>query len=62
LQGHSRPLEVETKIPPGGEQRAAILVSPSVTKEQFDARKDATVTIDLYDQRPIVLHEKASSK
>ena len=33
----------------------------SVTKEQFDARKDTTVTIEPYDQRPIVLHEKAAA-
>jgi hypothetical protein len=58
LQGHGRPLEVETKIPPGGEQKATVLISPSLTKDQFDARKEATVTIEPYDQRPIVLHEK----
>lgn len=59
LMGHSRPLVVETKIPPGGEQKGSVLLSPSVTKEQFDARKDTTITIEPYDQRPIVLHEKS---
>lgn len=58
LMGHSRPLQVETKIPPGGELKGAVLISPSITKEQFDARKDATVTIEPYDQRRMVLHEK----
>ena len=58
LQGHGRPLEVETKVPPGGQLKGTVLISPSVTNEQFDARKDATVTIDPYDQRPIVIHEK----
>jgi len=58
LMGHSRPLQVETKIPPGGEKKGAVLLSPSVSKAQFDGRKDATITIEPYDQRPIVLHEK----
>ena len=60
LQGHGRPLEVELKIPPGAEQKGTVLISPSVTKDQFDARKDATVTIEPYDQRSIVLHEKSA--
>jgi hypothetical protein len=60
LQGHGRPLAVEMKIPPGGEQKGVILIAPSVTKAQFDARKDTTVTIEPYDQRAIVLHEKAA--
>jgi hypothetical protein len=60
LQGHGHPLAVEMKIPPGATQQGTVLISPSVTKEQFDARKDATVTIQPYDQRPIVLHEKAA--
>lgn len=60
LQGHGRPIEVEMKIPPGAEQKGTVLISPSLTKDQFDARKDATVTIQPYDQRPIVLHEKGA--
>jgi len=59
LQGQERPLQVETKIAPGGEQQGTVLVSLPITKEQFDARKDATVTIQPYDQRAIVLHEKS---
>lgn len=61
LQGHGRPLQVEMKIPPGGEQTGTVLISPTVTKEQFDARKDTVVTIEPYDQAPIVLHEKSSA-
>ena len=61
LAGHARPLQVETKIPPGGEQKGAVLISPAVTKEQFDARKDTTVIIEPYDQRPIELHEKPAT-
>jgi hypothetical protein len=61
LVGHSRPLQVETKIPPGGRQKGSVLLSPSITKEQFDARKDATITIEPYDQPSIVLHEKTTA-
>ncbi len=61
LAGHSRPLQVETKIPPAGEQKGSVLLSPAITKEQFDARKDTTITIEPYDQRAIVLHEKATA-
>ena len=61
LQGHGRPLEVEMKIPPGAVQQGTVLISPSVTKEQFDARKDTTVTIEPYDQRPLELHEKPAA-
>lgn len=61
LTGHSRPLQVETKIPPGGEQKGAVLISPAVTKAQFDARKDTIIIIEPYDQRAIELHEKPAT-
>jgi len=61
LKGHSAPLKVEMKIPPGAEQKGSVMISLPVTQQQFDARKDLTVTIQPYDQRPIVLHEKAAS-
>ena len=61
LRGHARPLQVEMKIQPGAEQKGSVMISPPVTQQQFDARKDLTVTIQPYDQRPIVLHEKAGS-
>ena len=54
----TQPLVVETKIAPGAEQKGTVLVSFPVTKEQFDARKDLNVTIEPYDQNPIVLREK----
>jgi hypothetical protein len=61
LKEHStQPLVVEMKIAPGAEQRGTVLVSFPVTKEQFDARKDLTVTIEPYDQNPIVLREKSA--
>jgi hypothetical protein len=37
-----------------------VLVSFPINKEQFDARKDLTVTIEPYDQGPIVLREKSA--
>jgi hypothetical protein len=58
LQDHStKPLQVETKIPPGGEEHGTVLVSFPVDKAQFDARKSLTVTIQPYDQKEIVLKE-----
>jgi hypothetical protein len=62
LRGHGDPLRVETKIPPGGEQTGTVMVTFPVTESLFDARKDLTVTIEPYDQRPIVLHEKGATK
>ncbi|MGA2904550.1 MAG: hypothetical protein ABSD98_12000 [Candidatus Korobacteraceae bacterium] len=61
LAGHGRPLQVEMKIPPGAEQKGTVMVSVPITQQQFDARKDLTVTIDPYDQNPIVLHDQSST-
>ena len=61
LGGHSRPLQVEMKIPPGAEQKGAVMISVPITQQQFDARKDLTVTVQPYDQNPIVLHEKSAA-
>ncbi len=62
LRGHGTPLQVETKIPPGGEQQGTVMVTFPVTQPLFDSRKDLTVTIEPYDQRTIVLHEKSVAK
>src|SRR5271166_6203764 len=59
LRGHGSPLQVETKIPPGGEQKGTVMVTFPVTSQLFDSRKDLIVTIEPYDQRPIELHEKS---
>ena len=62
LKEHStQPLVAEMKIAPGAEQKGTVLVSFPVTKEQFDARKDLDVTIDPYDQNPIVLRPNATT-
>jgi hypothetical protein len=61
LNGHGRPLQVETKIPPGGEQSGTVMVTFPIGLPQFDSRRDLTVSIEPYDQKPIVLHEKAGA-
>jgi hypothetical protein len=50
-------LAVETKIAPGSEERGTVIVAFPVDRMQFDSRKSLTVTIEPYDQRPIVLKE-----
>jgi hypothetical protein len=63
LKEHStEALVVETKIAPGGEKKGTVLVSFPLTKEQFDARKDLTVTVQPYDQNAVVLREKTAIK
>ncbi len=61
LRGHGTPLHVEMKIPPGGEQKGTVMVSFPVTQQLFDERKDLAVTIEPYDQKPIVLHENSTA-
>jgi hypothetical protein len=57
LKGHGTAIQAEIKIPPGGEQKGALIVSFPISEQQFDSRKELTVTIEPYDQRPIVLRE-----
>jgi hypothetical protein len=61
LRGHAAPLQVETRISPGAEQKGAVMISIPITQQQFDQRKDLTVTIQTYDNGSIVLHEKNGS-
>jgi hypothetical protein len=50
------PLLPETKIMGGRDQKGTVVVSFPVTKQDFDARKSLTVSIQPYDQRlPVVL-------
>ena len=60
-QHKGTPLVVETKIQPGAEQKGTVLVSFPVTQQQFDTRKDLSVTIEPYDQSPILLREKSAT-
>jgi len=58
LRDHTmKALAVETKIPPGGEERGSVIVTFPVDAGQFQARKSLTVTVEPYDQKPIVLKE-----
>jgi hypothetical protein len=61
LRGHGDPLRAETKIPPGGEQKGALIVTFPISEQQFDQRKDLMVTIEPYDQKPIVLHDQSGA-
>jgi hypothetical protein len=45
----------EMKIQTGGELKGTIIVSFPVNKEAFDHRKSLNVTVEPYDQRPLVL-------
>ncbi len=56
LRDHSiAPLKVETKIGPGEQARGSIIVSFPVTVDQFNHRKALVVTVEPYDQAPIVI-------
>jgi hypothetical protein len=58
LRDHAmKPIQVEDKIPPRGEERGTVIVSFPVDKALVDARKSLTVTIQPYDQKAIVLKE-----
>jgi len=54
-QHASEPLKVETKIQPGGEVKGTIMVVFPVTQDAFDKRKSLSVTVQPYDQRPVVI-------
>jgi hypothetical protein len=49
------PLQVEAKIPPGGETKGTVVVNFAVTQADFDKRKSISVIVSPYDRRPIVL-------
>jgi hypothetical protein len=58
LREHTlKPIKVEDKLPPGGEERGTVMVAFPIDRAQFDARKSLTVTIQPYDQKEIVLKE-----
>jgi hypothetical protein len=61
LRHKGAPLVVEMKIQPGAEQKGTVMVSFPVNQQQFDARKDLSVTIEPYDQKAIVLREKSAA-
>lgn len=54
-QGAAPILKFDQKIPAGQNQVGTIVVSFPITKDQFDARKSLTVTIEPFDNRPVTL-------
>jgi len=50
----SAPIKPEDRIAPGGEQQGIIVVAFPVTKADFDARQSLTLTVNLYDRRPLI--------
>lgn len=46
----------ETKLGPGEEVSGTVIVSFPVTKEKFDARKDLTASLSIFDHRPVEIH------
>ncbi len=53
--GASPILKFDQKIDPGQSGAGTIVVSFPITKEQFDARKSLTVTIEPFDNKPVTL-------
>ncbi|MGH9602973.1 MAG: hypothetical protein ACRD24_11365 [Terriglobales bacterium] len=59
LQAHKiAALPAETKIAPGAQQDGMVMFAFPVSRESFDQRKSLTVTVGLYDRKPLVLQEK----
>jgi hypothetical protein len=56
LKAHvDQPLRVETRVPAGLQTQGSLIVSFPVSVDEFNARKSLTVTIDPYDQKPLVI-------
>lgn len=58
IASDKQPLIENVKIQPGQQLTGFVLVAFPTAKDDFDKRKSLEVTIDLYDQRPIVVSEK----
>ncbi len=58
LKDHAmKPLAVESKLAPGAQESGTVIVTFPVDQGEFNARKSLTVTVQPYDQKPIVLKE-----
>jgi hypothetical protein len=58
LREHSiEPLKVETRLSPGEQTHGSVIVSFPVTVDQFNARKSLTITVEPYDQAPIIIQK-----
>jgi hypothetical protein len=50
-----QPLKVETKVPAGLETKGSMIVAFPIPVDEFNQRKSLTVTIEPYDQKPLVI-------
>lgn len=50
-----QPLKVETRVPAGLQAQGSIIVAFPITVDEFNNRKSLTVTIEPYDQKPLVI-------
>jgi hypothetical protein len=51
------PLRPDTKLDPNGHAERTLIVGFPVSKAEFERRKSLVVTIDVADQRPIVIRQ-----
>ena len=54
-EGSAAILKFDQKIPAGHNELGAVVVAFPITKDQFEARKSLTVTIDPFDSKPVTL-------
>jgi hypothetical protein len=50
-----QPLKVETRVPAGQKTQGSIIVAFPVSVDEFNSRKSLSVTIEPYDQKPLVI-------
>jgi len=56
LKAHvDQPLKVETRVPAGLQTQGSLIVAFPIPVEEFNSRKSLSVTIDPYDQKPLVI-------
>lgn len=53
-----QPLKVETRVPAGLQAHGSIIVAYPIPVDEFNNRKSLTVTIEPYDQKPLVITKK----
>ena len=59
LRAHAgEPLKPETRLSPGEQVTGTVIFGFPVTREQFDARQSLSVSVALYDQRPVVFSDR----
>jgi hypothetical protein len=51
----TEPLKVETRVPAGQQKQGSIIVAFPITPDEFNSRQSLAVTIEPYDQKPLVI-------